>query len=97
MFDGVGMVGAWTIHELVEVVRQARLGLFAHAISYGDQCGVGRSALLLFVLIVSLRGGALVLVLVLGIAFVLASVEDCPDRLLAGDSHVVLERNGTGL
>ena len=29
VFDGVGVVGAWAIHELVEVVRQAWLGLFA--------------------------------------------------------------------
>ena len=36
VFDGVGMVGAWAIHELVEVVRQALLGLLAHVISYGD-------------------------------------------------------------
>ena len=36
VFDGVGMVGAWAIHELVEVVRQALLGLLVRAISYGD-------------------------------------------------------------
>ena len=36
VFDGVGMVGAWAIHELVEVVRQALLGLLARAISCGD-------------------------------------------------------------
>ena len=29
VFDGVGVVGAQTIHELVEVVRQALLGLLA--------------------------------------------------------------------
>ena len=29
VFDGVGVVGAWAIHELVEVVRQALLGLLA--------------------------------------------------------------------
>ena len=40
VFDGVGMIGAWAIHELVEVVSPALLGLFAHAISYGDQRGV---------------------------------------------------------
>ena len=37
MFDGIGMVGAWTLHELVEVVGLALLGLFAHAINSGDQ------------------------------------------------------------
>ena len=44
VFDGVGVVGAWAIHELVEVVRLALLGLLAHAISCGDQRGVGQSA-----------------------------------------------------
>ena len=33
VLDGVSMVGAWAIHELVEVVRQALLGLFVHVIS----------------------------------------------------------------
>ena len=51
LFDGVGMVGAWAIHEHVEVVRQALLGLLAHAISCGDQHGVCRLALILFVLL----------------------------------------------
>ena len=83
VLDGVGMVGAWAIYELVEVVRQALLGLFAHATSYGDQRGVVQSAPVLFVLIAPLRGGALVLVLTLGLAFVLAFVEDRSDRLLA--------------
>ena len=77
------MVGARAIHELVEVVRQALLGLPTHTISYGDQRGVGRSAPILFVLLAPLCGGALVLVLALGLAFVLASIEDCFDRLLA--------------
>ena len=36
VFDGVGVVGAWAIHELVEVVGQALLGLLARAISCGD-------------------------------------------------------------
>ena len=84
VFDGVGMVGAWTIHELVEVVRQALLGLLAHAISCGDQCGVDRLASILFVLLAPLHGGALVLVLVIGLTFVSVSVEDRSDRLLAG-------------
>ena len=33
VFDGVGVIGARAIHELVEVVRQALLGLLAYAIS----------------------------------------------------------------
>ena len=82
VFDGVGMVGAWAIHELVEVVRQALLGLLARAISCGDQCGVGRSAPILFVLLAPLHGGALVLVLTLGISLVPASIEDCSNHLL---------------
>ena len=68
------MVGAWAIHELVEVVRQALLGLLARAISYGDQRGVDRSAPILLVLLAPLRGGALILVLVLGLALVQAFV-----------------------
>ena len=30
VFDEVGVVGAWAIHELVEVVRQSLLGLLAY-------------------------------------------------------------------
>ena len=84
MFDRVGVVGAWAIHELVEVVRQALLGLLACAISYDDQCSVVPSALILFVLLAPMCGGALVLVRTLGLAFVSASVEDCSDHLLIG-------------
>ena len=83
VLDGVGVVGAWTIHELVEVVKQSLLGLLAHEISRGDHRGVVRSALILFVLLAPLCGGALVLVRALGLAFVLASTEDRSDRLLA--------------
>ena len=36
VFDRVGVVGAQAIHEFVEVVRQALLGLLACAVSYGD-------------------------------------------------------------
>jgi len=77
------MVGAWAIHEFVEVVRQAVLGLLARAISCGDQRGVVRSALVLFVLLAPLSGGALVLVRALGLAFVPSPVEDRSDRFLA--------------
>ena len=78
------MVGAWAIHELVKVVRLALLELLAHAISYGNQRGVGRSTLILLVLFAPFCGGALVLILALGLAFVLATVEDRSDCLLAG-------------
>ena len=78
------MVGAWTIHEFVEVVRQALLGLLAHVISHGDQSGVGRSAPILLVLFAPLRGGALVLVLALGLALVPATTKDRSGRLLVG-------------
>ena len=37
VLDGVGVVGAWTLHELVEVVRLALLGLLAYMIGSGDQ------------------------------------------------------------
>ena len=84
MLDGVGVVGARALHELVEVVRQALLGLFAHAISLGDQRGVGRSASILLVLFAPLCGGALILVLTLGLAIVLASTKVCFDCLLVG-------------
>ena len=83
MFDGVSVVGARATHELAKVVKQAMLGLLAHAVSYDDQCGVGQSALILFILFAPLRGGALVLVLMLGLALVPTTVEDCSDRLLA--------------
>ena len=36
VLDGVGVVGAWALHELVKVVRMALLGLLAHVISHGD-------------------------------------------------------------
>ena len=84
VFDGVSVVGARAIHELVEVVRQALLGLLARTIGRDDQSEVGRSTPILLVLLAPLHGGALVLVLVLGLALVPASVEDRSDRLLAG-------------
>ena len=82
MLDGVGVVGVGAIHELVEVVRQALLGLLAHAISCDDQCGVGRSAPILLVLFAPLCGGALILVLALGLGLVPASTKDLFDCLL---------------
>jgi len=100
VFDGVGVVGAWAIHEFVEVVRQALLGLLAHAVSCGDQRGVVRSALVLFVLLAPLCRGALDLVRALGIAFVSAPVEDRSDHFLARgvvSGNVEQVTGGTGL
>ena len=37
VLDGVDVVGAWTLHELVEVVGLALLGLLARAVGHGDQ------------------------------------------------------------
>ena len=84
VLDGVSVVGAWALHELVEVVGLALLGLLACTIGHDDQSKVGRSASILLVLFVPLHGGALILVLTLGLALVLASTKDHSDRLLAG-------------
>ena len=78
------MVGVWTLHELVKVVGLALLGLLAHTIGCDDQSGVGRSAPILLVLFAPLCGGALVLVIALGLALVPTSTKDSSDRLLAG-------------
>ena len=78
------MVGAWALHELVEVVGLALLGLPAHTIGHGDQSRVGQSAPILLVLLAPLCGGALILILVLVLALVLASVKDCSYYLPAG-------------
>ena len=74
MVDGIVVVGARALHELVEVVRRVLLGLSACVIHCGDQRGVGRSAVIFSVLFAPLRGGALVLILALGLAFASASV-----------------------
>jgi len=71
---GVVVVGAWTLHELVEVAGGALLGRRARMISRGDQRGVGRLAAILSVLFPPLHGGAFVLIPVLGLALPLASV-----------------------
>ena len=52
------------------------LGLLARMIGHGDQSGVARSTLILLVLFSPLCGGALVLVLTLGLALVPASTKD---------------------
>jgi len=69
------VVGARVIHEFVEVVRLAQLGLLAHAVSCGNQHSVVQSVPVLFVLLTPLSGGALVLVPTLGLAFVPAVTE----------------------
>ena len=69
-------------------------------ISHGDQRGVGQSAPIVLVLFAPLRGGALVLILALGLAFVSAFVEDRSDRLLAGGmvrGNIERVTGGTGL
>ena len=94
------MVDAWTIHELVEVIGLALLGLLAHAIGHNDQHRVGQSAPILHVLFAPLHGGAFVFILVLGLALVSASVEDLPDGLLTGGmvrGDVEQVVGGTGL
>ena len=83
VLDGVGVVGALAIHELVEVIGLALLGLLAHAIGLSDQRGVGQSAPILLVLFAPLCGGALVLILTFGLALVPASAKDHSDCLLA--------------
>ena len=100
MLDGVGVVGAWTLHELVEVVGLALLGLLARSIGHNDQSWVGRSAPILLVLLALLRRGALALVLALGLSPIPTVAEDHLDRLLAGGvvrGDVEQVVGGTGL
>ena len=75
MVNGIVVVGARALHELVKVARRVLLGLSARVIRHGDQRRVGRSAAILSILFSPLRGGALVLILVLGLTFAVASVE----------------------
>ena len=84
VFDRVGVVGAWTIHEFVEVVRQSLMGLLDCAIGHGDQWGAVRPTSILFIFLAPLRGGALVRVHAFGFDLVLASAQDRSDHLLAG-------------
>ena len=67
--------------KLVKVVGLTML--LGHMIGNDDQSGVSRSTPILLVLFVPLRGGALALVLVLGLALVPASAKDHSDHLLA--------------
>ena len=75
MIDGIVVVGARALHELMEVSRSVLLGLHARVIGRGDRRGVGRSAAILYVLFPHLRGGALVLILAFGLSFAVAPVE----------------------
>ena len=84
MVDGIVVVGARALHEIVEVARRVLLGLSARVICCGDQRGVGRLSVILFVLLSPLCGGAFVLILALGLAFVAALVEAWQKRRLLG-------------
>ena len=75
MVDGIVVVGTWAHHELVEVSRLVLLGLRSQVIGRGDRRRVGRSAAILSVLFSPLRGGALVLILALGLTFIVALIE----------------------
>ena len=75
MVDEIVVVGARALHELMEVSRSVLLGLRAQVIGRGDRRGVGQSATILSILFSPLCGGALVLILALGLTFVAAPVE----------------------
>jgi len=74
MVDGIVVVGARALHELVEVPRSVLLGLRAQVIGHGDRRGVSQSTAILSILFSPLRGGALVLILALGLTFAVASI-----------------------
>ena len=100
VLDGVSVVGVGAIHELIEVVRQALLGLLAHAIGHGDQSSIGQLAPIPLILFAPLCDGALVLVLALGLALVPASTKDRSNHLFAGGmgcGDVEQVAGGTGL
>ena len=74
MVDGIVVVGARALHEIVKVSRRVLLGLSARIIRCGDRARswpVGGDSFCSFS---PLHGGALVLILALGLAFALASV-----------------------
>jgi len=75
MVDGIVVVGARALHELVKVAWRVLLGLSARVIRHDDQRRVGRSTMILSALFSLLHGGALVLILVLDLTFAVASVE----------------------
>ena len=64
------------------MARSVLLGLHAQVIGRSDRRGVGRSAVILSVLFSLLRGGALVLILVLDLTFLVASIEARWERRL---------------
>ena len=81
------MVGAWALHELVEVARKVLLGLLARVIICGDQRLVGQLAAIFSVLSPPLCGGALVLILALGLAFASTSIGALWERRLLDASN----------
>ena len=84
MVDGIVVVGAWALHELMKVARRVLLGLCARVIGRGDRREVSRLAAILSVLFSPLRGGVLVLILAPGLTFVAAPVEARWKRHLLG-------------
>ena len=84
MVDGIVVVGAQALHELVEVSRLVLLRPHAQVVGRDDRRGVSRSAAILSILFSPLHGGALILILALGLALVPASIKDHSDRLLTG-------------
>ena len=75
------MVGAWLVHELVEVVVSQRTLVLA--LGRRNLVRGGRSAVLLVLPILVARGGP-VAVMSFCLCRVLVALEDGPDRLLAG-------------
>ena len=75
MVDGIVVVGARALHELVKVAQRVLLGLSARVIRRGDQRRVGQSVAILYVLFSPLCGGVLILILAFGLTCVVASVE----------------------
>ena len=82
VFDGVVVVGARALHELVEVAQRVLLGLRARVIGRSVRREVGRSVVILSVLFFPLSGGALILILALGLSIAVASVEARWERRL---------------
>ena len=50
MVDGIVVVGAWALHEIVEVARRVLLGLCARVIGRDDRREVSRLVAILYVL-----------------------------------------------
>ena len=75
MVDGIVVVGARALHEIVEEAQRVLLGLCARVIGHGDRREISRLVAILSVLFSPLRGGPLILILALGLTFVVAPVE----------------------